>query len=105
MSAHRFDPDFEQKVIRAIREYRIQNKVGQQDIATCLCMAQSNYARLEKGQSSLTVQKLSQVAAYFNVPISFFLIRAYEPAVSTATFDYPLFEGHMGITDQSGAAP
>lgn len=56
-------------VIRNIRRLRLDRELSQENVAFNLQISQSSYAKLESGQSKLSVDRLYQLAAYFNVPI------------------------------------
>ncbi|MEK6547850.1 MAG: helix-turn-helix transcriptional regulator [Bacteroidota bacterium] len=56
-------------VIRNIRKLRIDRELSQENVAFNLQIAQSTYAKLESGQSKLNVDRLYQLAVFFNVQV------------------------------------
>ncbi|MHA8081659.1 helix-turn-helix domain-containing protein [Aquirufa regiilacus] len=56
-------------VIRNIRKIRIDRELSQENVAFNLKISQSSYAKLESGQSRLSIDRLYQLAVYFNVPV------------------------------------
>ena len=56
-------------VIRNIRRLRLDRDLSQENVAFNLQISQSSYAKLESGQSRLSIDRLYQLAVYFNVPI------------------------------------
>jgi transcriptional regulator with XRE-family HTH domain len=56
-------------VIRNIRRMRLDRELSQENVAFNLQISQSSYAKLESGQSRLSIDRLYQLAVYFNVPI------------------------------------
>ncbi|MHA8075659.1 helix-turn-helix domain-containing protein [Aquirufa sp. TARAVU-A1A] len=56
-------------VIRNIRRLRLDRELSQENVAFNLQISQSSYAKLESGQSRLSIDRLYQLAVYFNVPI------------------------------------
>jgi transcriptional regulator with XRE-family HTH domain len=56
-----------------IRKTRKEKGITQEFIAQCLEITQSNYGRLEKDDSRLTVPKLVKIAEVLEVSVSFLL--------------------------------
>lgn len=56
-------------VLRNIRRMRIDRELSQENVAFSLQISQSSYAKMESGQSKLSIQRLYQLANYFNVPV------------------------------------
>lgn len=54
-------------VIRNIRKMRIDRELSQENVAFNLQISQSSYAKLESGQSKLSVDRLYQLAFFFKV--------------------------------------
>lgn len=50
-----------------IRSIRNSKKLTQEEVSKRIGMAQSNYARMERGLSQITVDRLSQLAAVFEM--------------------------------------
>jgi transcriptional regulator with XRE-family HTH domain len=48
---------------------RIDRELSQENVAYNLKISQSSYAKLESGQSRLSIDRLYQLAIYFNVPV------------------------------------
>ncbi|MEY4987765.1 MAG: Helix-turn-helix domain [Bacteroidota bacterium] len=56
-------------VIRNLRKLRIDRELSQENVAFNLQISQSSYAKLESGQSKLNIDRLYQLAVFFNVPV------------------------------------
>ena len=56
-------------VIRNIRRMRLDRELSQENVAFNLQISQSSYAKLESGQSKLSIDRLYQLAVYFNVTV------------------------------------
>jgi DNA-binding XRE family transcriptional regulator len=56
-------------VTRNIRKLRIDRELSQENVAFNLKISQSSYAKMESGQSRLSINRLYQLAVFFNVPI------------------------------------
>lgn len=56
-------------IIRNIRRLRLDRELSQENVAFNLKISQSSYAKLESGQSKLSVDRLYQLAVYFNVRV------------------------------------
>ena len=56
-------------VIRNIRRLRLDRELSQENVAFNLQISQSSYAKLESGQSKLSIDRLYQLADYFKVPV------------------------------------
>jgi transcriptional regulator with XRE-family HTH domain len=48
---------------------RIDRELSQENVAFSLQISQSSYAKMESGQSKLSIERLYQLALYFNVPV------------------------------------
>jgi transcriptional regulator with XRE-family HTH domain len=58
------------KAHEAIRSIRTAKGLKQEEVATKLSMAQSNYARLEKGLTQITIDRLEQLAEVFEMSVA-----------------------------------
>ena len=56
-------------VLQNIRKLRLDREFSQEYIAFNLQMSQSSYAKMESGQSKLCVDRLYQIANFFNVSV------------------------------------
>lgn len=56
-----------------IKKLREEKGITQEFLASCLEITQSNYGRLEKDDSRLTIPKLLKIAAVLEAPASYFL--------------------------------
>jgi transcriptional regulator with XRE-family HTH domain len=56
-------------VLRNIRKMRINRELSQENVAFNLKISQSTYAKMESGQSKLSIDRLYQLAVFFNVPV------------------------------------
>ncbi|WP_080236673.1 helix-turn-helix domain-containing protein [Spirosoma rigui] len=73
------------KAHEAIRSIRTAKGLKQEEVATKLGMAQSNYARLEKGLTQITVDRLEQLAEVFEMSVAGIL--SYEVGQQPTTDD------------------
>jgi transcriptional regulator with XRE-family HTH domain len=48
---------------------RINRELSQENVAFNLKISQSSYAKMESGQSKLSIERLYQLAVFFNVPV------------------------------------
>lgn len=64
------------KVYDSIRAIRTAKNLKQDEVAQKLSMAQSNYARMEKGLTQITVDRLEQLAEVFEMSVA--AILSYE---------------------------
>lgn len=68
------DKEFQQKVAYRIKECRTRQDVSQQELAKALGYKdQSMISKIESGAVDLPSTKLSQIAAFFHMPIEYFL--------------------------------
>ena len=56
-------------VIRNIRKMRNDRELSQENVAFNLQISQSSYAKMESGQSKLSLKRLYQLAAFFHVTV------------------------------------
>ena len=56
-------------VLRNIRKMRIDRELSQENVAFNLKISQSTYAKMESGQSKLSIERLYQLAVFFNLPV------------------------------------
>lgn len=64
------------KVYDSIKAIRVSKSLKQEEVAQKLGMAQSNYARMEKGLTQITVDRLEQLAEVFEMSVA--AILSYE---------------------------
>jgi transcriptional regulator with XRE-family HTH domain len=55
-------------VIQNIRKIRIDRELSQENVAFNLQISQSSYAKMESGQSKLSIDRLYQLATFFKIP-------------------------------------
>jgi transcriptional regulator with XRE-family HTH domain len=48
---------------------RIDRELSQENVAFNLKISQSTYAKMESGQSKLSIERLYQLAVFFNLPV------------------------------------
>lgn len=58
------------KVYESIKAIRVAKGLKQEDVANKLGMAQSNYGRLEKGLTQISIERLEQIAEVFEMSIT-----------------------------------
>jgi transcriptional regulator with XRE-family HTH domain len=56
-------------VIRNIRKLRNDRELSQENVAFNLQISQSSYAKMESGQSKLSVDRLYQLASFFKISV------------------------------------
>lgn len=56
-------------VIRNIRKLRLDRELSQENVAFNLQISQSSYAKMESGQSKLSIERLYQLADFFHVTV------------------------------------
>jgi transcriptional regulator with XRE-family HTH domain len=56
-------------VIRNIRKMRNDRELSQENVAFNLQISQSSYAKMESGQSKLSVDRLYQLASFFKISV------------------------------------
>lgn len=54
-------------VLRNIRKMRIDRELSQENVAFNLQISQSSYAKMESGQSKLSIDRLYQLASFFKI--------------------------------------
>ncbi|PRY21124.1 helix-turn-helix protein [Spirosoma oryzae] len=73
------------QVYANIKAIRTEKGLKQEDVAQKMGMAQSNYARLEKGLTQATIERLEQLADIFAIPVSSIL--SYETGTESGNED------------------
>jgi transcriptional regulator with XRE-family HTH domain len=58
------------KIYESIKAIRTAKNLKQEEVAQKLGMAQSNYARMEKGLTQITVDRLEELAGVFEMSVS-----------------------------------
>jgi transcriptional regulator with XRE-family HTH domain len=61
------------QILQNIRRLRISKEISQEAIANSLKMTQSAYAKLERGQIKLSVERYLLISVYFDVDKSVLL--------------------------------
>jgi transcriptional regulator with XRE-family HTH domain len=61
------------QILQNIRRLRISKEISQEAIANSLKMTQSAYAKLERGQTKLSLERYLLISVYFNVDKSVLL--------------------------------
>jgi transcriptional regulator with XRE-family HTH domain len=61
--------DFDLKIIKAIKAFRLLRGIKQVNLAKHLEMTESNYCKIEKGRKALTVGQVKIIANYLGVPL------------------------------------
>ena len=60
-------------ILQNIRRLRISKEISQEAIANSLNMTQSAYAKLERGQTKLSLERFLQISDFFDVDKSVLL--------------------------------
>jgi transcriptional regulator with XRE-family HTH domain len=55
------------QILQNIRRLRISKEISQEAIANSLNMTQSAYAKLERGQTKLSLERFLQISDFFDV--------------------------------------
>ena len=61
------------QILQNIRRLRISKEISQEAIANSLKMTQSAYAKLERGQTKLSLERYLLISVYFDVDKSVLL--------------------------------
>ena len=61
------------QILQNIRRLRISQEISQEAIANSLKMTQSAYAKLERGQTKLSLERYLLISVYFDVDKSVLL--------------------------------
>jgi len=61
------------QILQNIRRLRISKEISQEAIANSLNMTQSAYAKLERGQTKLSLERFLQISDFFDVDKSVLL--------------------------------
>ncbi len=61
------------QILQNIRRLRISKEISQEAIANSLKMTQSAYAKLERGQTKLSLERYLLISVYFDVDQSVLL--------------------------------
>ncbi|NQW76709.1 MAG: helix-turn-helix transcriptional regulator [Cytophagales bacterium] len=61
------------QILQNIRKLRISKEISQEAIANSLKMTQSAYAKLERGQTKLSLERYLLISVYFDVDKSVLL--------------------------------
>jgi transcriptional regulator with XRE-family HTH domain len=61
------------QILQNIRRLRISKEISQEAIANSLKMTQSAYAKLERGQTKLSLERYLLISVYFDVDNSVLL--------------------------------
>jgi hypothetical protein len=61
------------QILQNIRRLRISKEISQEAIANSLKMSQSSYAKLESGQTKLSLERYLLISVYFDVDKSVLL--------------------------------
>jgi transcriptional regulator with XRE-family HTH domain len=61
------------QILKNIRRLRISKEISQEAIANSLKMTQSAYAKLERGQTKLSLERYLLISVYFDVDKSVLL--------------------------------
>lgn len=75
------------KVTEKLKQLREQNQWSQEDMAEKMQIASSSYAKLERGETRITLDRLEQFAEIFNVDITKLI-------QSDGGFNYQISENH-----------
>ena len=79
--------DYDEKMGKKIRNYRITHDHSQQELAEYLNLTKQAISRIENGKRRLTAEELEKTASFFDVPVALFLQDDYKYIYPTET-DY-----------------
>jgi len=66
------------QILQNIRRLRISKEISQEAIANSLKMTQSSYAKLERGQIKLSLERYLLISVFFGVEKSILLQEKYQ---------------------------
>ena len=70
--------EYDVKMGKKIRDYRIILDYSQQELADHLKLTKQAISRIENGKRRVTAQELEKIASFFDVPVAFFLTDDYK---------------------------
>jgi transcriptional regulator with XRE-family HTH domain len=70
--------EYDIKMGKKIRDYRIILDYSQQELADYLKLTKQAISRIENGKRRITAQELEKIASFFDVPVAFFLTDDYK---------------------------
>ena len=70
--------EYDLKMGKKIRDYRIILDYSQQELADHLKLTKQAISRIENGKRRITAQELEMIASFFDVPVAFFLTDDYK---------------------------
>lgn len=86
--------DFEKKIGKNVRIYRIVHNISQQSLAKYLNLPKQTISRMENGKRKITIEELEKIALFFDQPIQLFLKEEYKYVHGSET-DYGIFTVYM----------
>ena len=70
--------EFDAKISRNVRNYRITHEISQESLGKYLNLAKQAISRMENGQRKITIEELEKIALFFDQPIALFLKDEYK---------------------------
>lgn len=70
--------EYDVKMGRKIRDYRIIHEFSQQELADELKLTKQAISRIENGKRRVTAQELEKTAFFFDIPVAYFLTDDYK---------------------------
>jgi len=86
--------EYDVKMGKKIRNYRITHDYSQQELADYLKLTKQAISRIENGKRRVTAQELEKTALFFDVPLALFLKEDYKytnPSETTYDVVLPVF--------------
>ena len=77
--------EYDLKMGKKIRNYRITHDYSQQELADYLKLTKQAISRIENGKRRVTAQELEKTALFFDVPLALFLKDDYKYTYPTET--------------------
>jgi transcriptional regulator with XRE-family HTH domain len=70
--------EFDAKVGKRLRDYRITNDIPQEKLAKYLGLPKQAISKMEKGKRRMNIDELEKIALFFDKPMKFFIQDEYK---------------------------
>lgn len=82
--------------VKLIRE---MNQLTQEDMAEKLDMSVTGYAKIERGQTNVSVEKLKQIALAFNINVAQLLDDNTSPVIASIGDNHSNYTNYFGMNE------
>lgn len=86
--------EFEKKIGKNLRNYRITRDISQQKLAKYLNLPKQIISRMENGKRKISIEELEKIALFFDQPIQLFMKDEFKYVHPSET-DYGVFTVYM----------